>query len=804
MAYGPEQAANPRLVRERLVREGGLPKDFILSRGDSYVEQVWSPPPATRTESVKYDGFRDSVMRIGDLTVAISSAATAGGSERYPVAIGRLGGRQSFRMALERSVREAPEGPGTDVAELKAVRLDPAATRPSLVFTSFWGGAHCCTVTQIATEDGAAGRWTVADGDTLDGTGGYDFEDLDGDGAHELLSGDQSFLYAFGAYATANPPSRIQQLRGGRIEDVTRHPAFASYQRQELATMEHGADLNPERWRDNNFLGGWVAQSILAGRGDAAWPRMLQLYDRNDEWSYEVCAVSLPLEKCPDGKRRKTDFPTALRRHLDENGYGSSVPVSRPTTASDVPFGPPRYEAAAAQFDRLPFEERMRLQVLLTAAGHQVAVPNSAFSKRLFETLIRYQTQAGQPVTGMLDEAGLATLSAEATPLMRNWGFREASHPTRGRPIWVPFGLGLREKRGDLGVTWTDPAGRVVLSYTSAPDSLEDSYRSALARFSQNGGRVNYKVLRPDFFAISATGTDGLDWYIRFHRDGAGVLGFFLAWKTAETDLHMERVAVLVSGSLSAAMTGAPFTTPPTFASPPSAVAVARPFEPAVPPPPAVVPKPPEDRPRQSSSGTGFFVSRDGHLLTNAHVVSECTTIEVNGPNGLVPARLAAKDTTNDLALLKTDITPLKVAAVRSGVRLGEAVAVFGYPLSGMLSTSGNFTLGNITALTGLGDDSRYFQISAPVQPGNSGGPLVDANGNFIGVVTAKLNALKVMVATNGDIPQNVNFAIKGSVATTFLESNGVAFTTGAEASALQPADLAEHAKSMSAFVSCR
>ncbi|MFX4941208.1 serine protease, partial [Acinetobacter baumannii] len=94
-----------------------------------------------------------------------------------------------------------------------------------------------------------------------------------------------------------------------------------------------------------------------------------------------------------------------------------------------------------------------------------------------------------------------------------------------------------------------------------------------------------------------------------------------------------------------------------------------------------------------------------------------------------------------------------KIAAVRMGVRLGEGVAVFGYPLSGMLSTSGNFTLGNVTALSGLGDDSRYFQISAPVQPGNSGGPLVDANGNLIGVVTSKLNALKVMVATNGDIP---------------------------------------------------
>jgi S1-C subfamily serine protease len=217
-----------------------------------------------------------------------------------------------------------------------------------------------------------------------------------------------------------------------------------------------------------------------------------------------------------------------------------------------------------------------------------------------------------------------------------------------------------------------------------------------------------------------------------------------------------------------------------------------------------IAPKTAEDKPREASSGTGFYVSRDGHILTNSHVVRDCAQIEVSGANGLMPARLVAQDRTNDLALLKVATTPLKIAAVRTGVRLGEGVAVFGYPLSGMLSTSGNFTLGNVTALSGLGDDSRYFQISAPVQPGNSGGPLVDANGNLIGVVTAKLNALKVMVATNGDIPQNVNFAIKGSVASAFLESNGVAFTQGSDTTALQPADLADHAKGMSVYVSCR
>ncbi|MCJ2086201.1 hypothetical protein MKK88_09365 [Methylobacterium sp. E-005] len=90
------------------------------------------------------------------------------------------------------------------------------------------------------------------------------------------------------------------------------------------------------------------------------------------------------------------------------------------------------------------------------------------------------------------------------------------------------------------------------------------------------------------------------------------------------------------------------------------------------------------------------------------------------------------------------------------------------------------------------------------MRTGNAGGPRVDAPGNLIGVVSAKLNALKVMVATNGDIPQNVSFAIKGSLAGAFPESNGVADAAGTDTRALAPADPAEHAKALRAFVVCR
>jgi serine protease Do len=135
---------------------------------------------------------------------------------------------------------------------------------------------------------------------------------------------------------------------------------------------------------------------------------------------------------------------------------------------------------------------------------------------------------------------------------------------------------------------------------------------------------------------------------------------------------------------------------------------------------------------------------------------------------------------------------------------LGEPVEAYGFPLAEILSASGNFSLGNISALSGLCDDSRYLQISVPVQPGNSGGPLLDQHGNVIGIVSAKLNALKVMRLTEGDIEQNVNFAVRASVAANFLQTNDIKFAIGESTQVIEPPDLAERAKAMSVFVICK
>ncbi|MGA3343070.1 MAG: serine protease [Methylocella sp.] len=119
------------------------------------------------------------------------------------------------------------------------------------------------------------------------------------------------------------------------------------------------------------------------------------------------------------------------------------------------------------------------------------------------------------------------------------------------------------------------------------------------------------------------------------------------------------------------------------------------------------------------------------------------------------------------------------------------------------LATSGNFTQGSVTALAGMGDDSRYLQISTPVQAGNSGGPLLDQKGNLVGIVTSKLNALK-MAQASGDLPQNVNFALKASIIASFLDINGIKYTPGSATSALKPEELADQAKAMSVFILCK
>jgi S1-C subfamily serine protease len=167
-----------------------------------------------------------------------------------------------------------------------------------------------------------------------------------------------------------------------------------------------------------------------------------------------------------------------------------------------------------------------------------------------------------------------------------------------------------------------------------------------------------------------------------------------------------------------------------------------------------------------------------------------------------VTARLLASDPTNDLAVLATAVTPSVVPEFNSGIRVGDNIFVYGFPLPGLLASSGNFTTGNVTATAGIRDNTSLFQISAPVQPGNSGGPLVDEFGNVAGVIVSKLDVIRVANITD-DVVQNVNFAIKASIAENFLESNGLAPVVATSKQRIEPASIAELAKRFTVKVIC-
>ena len=645
---GPLTVPDPAALKKKLTDLWWPPKDTFASRGQTFVEKVW--------EASKSPVLASASPEKGP------HVASAVGVEVRVNASGVANVRSSGQDVA--SVRFDDQGPNNSTAA-EIARLDRSSPVPQVVVTHFTGGAHCCTLMKVVTL--VNGRWQTVDVGKFD-SDGPQVEDLNGDGAAELVGKDDSFDYAFASYAESYAPPKVLQLAGAQIVDASHSPEFRKPIVQMLLANQGLA--TPDTWRDNGFLGGWVAHNALVGNGAEAWRRMLDLYNRNSDWDMSICTVATNgYDPCPDYAKRRRDFPTALRELLAETGYSIDGIVAASVAAAN-----PSFDCNKA---RTPSEIEICRSPRLAELDNILA-------------------------------AGYAFLKT-----------------TQGRPtadaIGVPYWRLIAQCEGDEG---------------------------CIAR------------------------------------------------------RQTEEISAL-------ALAGAPVSLPKTASIPP-APPQPQPATPSAPPAPEVAkaeeePKPAPKPDVEASSGTGFFVTSDGDVVTNAHVVENCPTIRATTAQGaMAEAKVIARDVGNDLAYLRTGLSAKKTAAFRTSIRLGETVEAFGYPLTDVLAKSGNFTLGNVSALVGIGDDSRYLQISAPVQPGNSGGPLLDQNGNLVGVVSAKLNALKLMLATNGDIAQNVNFAIRASIVATFMDANGVAYATGSAALPMQPADLADLAKDMSIFIECR
>jgi S1-C subfamily serine protease len=206
-----------------------------------------------------------------------------------------------------------------------------------------------------------------------------------------------------------------------------------------------------------------------------------------------------------------------------------------------------------------------------------------------------------------------------------------------------------------------------------------------------------------------------------------------------------------------------------------------------------------------NKTGTGFVISASGHIITNQHVVEGCGEIRGNltgeAPTSL---RLVSSDESNDLALLQGPAASFKeFAKIRDRtIRSGDSVVAIGFPFHGLLTSDFTVTTGIVSSLSGLLNDTRYLQISAAAQPGNSGGPLLDTSGQIVGMVAAKINALKIVRAT-GNIPENINFAIKTGAIRDFLDNSIVSYQTAEPMGELKTAEIAGSARAYTLLISC-
>jgi tetratricopeptide (TPR) repeat protein/V8-like Glu-specific endopeptidase len=228
----------------------------------------------------------------------------------------------------------------------------------------------------------------------------------------------------------------------------------------------------------------------------------------------------------------------------------------------------------------------------------------------------------------------------------------------------------------------------------------------------------------------------------------------------------------------------------------------------------------PKEQAPQSGSGSGFFVSKMGHVITNAHVVQNCNKVTISdNANKQVSAEIVNADKSNDLALLKLSTLEMASAESKSliqklgivavplaskgllrskDVRLGEKVLVAGYPFGDTFSNTIKVTTGVVSATRGAGDNSGQFQLDAAVQPGNSGGPIYDSGGNIVGVVVAQLNK-----RTFGSFVENMNFGIKASTVRQFLVASGINSKKSERTEEKSTEQLAEIAKNQALMVMC-
>lgn len=412
-----------------------------------------------------------------------------------------------------------------------------------------------------------------------------------------------------------------------------------------------------------------------------------------------------------------------------------------------------------------------------------------AISSRAFEQFSKTEFNH----TPLHAHSAVLSISTANRVVENEWTYRY--FPTMGLSFLIPEKSWIDGTYSKDFANFEDSASSLKYSITFGDKEWTQGIHTYAERFHELAGQP-YTVRKQGFAVTSAQNKSGNTLYVR-SRHWKGT------WSTLMLSAHSQDAGLLAA--VSASISKDPnvrLNVPQSgfmFATAKKAIELFEsPEEDAPAQDPQTTHQDPVTEANTTSTGSGFWVSKQGYVLTNAHVIEGCTSVKVNGE----PASIVTSSENFDLALLLASPTSNIASFATKPARLNEDIIVAGYPLSFMLGGV-NVTRGSVSGMKGLVGDEITMQISAPVQSGNSGGPVVSSSGDVVGVVVAKLDA-EVVQDTIGDTPQNINFAIRGEVAKLFLTLNGIEPVLGVSREPFDPVSLAEETTKFTAFIECQ
>jgi len=434
------------------------------------------------------------------------------------------------------------------------------------------------------------------------------------------------------------------------------------------------------------------------------------------------------------------------------------------------------------------------VQDALVWTGHYKGLTDGDLGPRSITAFADFQRQNGWSVSSDITPDHLRRLFERAEEMRRRVQFNLIDDDRARTTIGLPHLIVTKRNDTQRGSRYSSPSGEIeviVGRFTRDEGGLKELFNRVL-----RSGRITsfaQRVWQEHAFYVS--GEDATKHYYYTGKVVADeVRGLSISYPKLQQDL-MERIVIAVVNSFHNPIGRYPITESapqPDIARHGGRTA-----------PYSATPT----LPHHSSpvgpigAGTGFFVDATGHLMTSDHVVNGCSSLDIRGHG---TGQVVRRDPANDLAIIKVapakSIQPVKFRTEE--LDLAEKILVVGYPLPDTLAASLNVTEGIVSSLQGIRGDNRYVQITAPVQPGNSGGPLLDYAGRVSGIVTAKLNDLRVL-ATRGTVPENIAFALRASYAIALLRTARITPEVGDTFAPRTGVDIAKEATDSTVLIVC-